>query len=110
MSCAAPSAGSLQVSPLPDRPGWRAIGEVNLLTLPAWERTLRHVSLCEEKVCHLELSAVTFVDVGGVSALAVAAQNLPTGNRIALHRPPTEVPRLLAMFWPDLPSIEVVTR
>ncbi|GAA3779989.1 STAS domain-containing protein [Streptomyces phyllanthi] len=105
-----PSTGVLRVRPLPDRPGWRAVGEINLITRPAWEKTLRQLTVIDEKVCHLELSAVTFVDVGGASVLAAAAQGLPAGRRIMLHQPPAALGRLLDMFWPDLPAIEVVTR
>jgi anti-anti-sigma factor len=105
-----PPVGVLRMYPLPDRAGWRAAGEISLVTRPAWEQSLRQLAVRDEKVCHLELSAVTFVDVGGVSVLAVTAQDLRAGHRIMLHQPPDAVRRLLDMFWPDLPAIEVVTR
>ncbi|MEV0224470.1 STAS domain-containing protein [Streptomyces sp. NPDC050704] len=96
--------------PLTDRTGWQAAGEVSLATRPTWEQTLRRLTLQDVEVCHLELSAVTFVDVAGVSALAVAAQGLPEGRRIMLEQPPAAVPRVLEMFWPGLPGVEVVAR
>jgi anti-anti-sigma regulatory factor len=98
------------VHPLTDRPGWQAVGEVTLLTRPAWEQTLNHLALSDEEACHLELSAVTFVDVAGVSALAVTAQGLRQGRRIVLEEPPATLRRVLDMFWPDLPTVEVMTR
>jgi ABC-type transporter Mla MlaB component len=104
------SHGVLRVWPMPDRAGWRAAGEINLITRSAWEETLQQLTLRQERVCHLELSAVTFVDVHGVSVLAVTAQHLPAGRSIMLHRPPPTLPRVLDMFWPGLPAIEVVTR
>ncbi|NEC86497.1 STAS domain-containing protein [Streptomyces sp. SID12501] len=100
--------------PLRDRAGWRAVGEITSATCPAWERALEELSLRmtlrEEIVCHLEMSAVTFVDVAGASALAVAAQGLSPERRIVVERPPAALPRLLEMFWPDLSVIEVVAR
>ncbi len=105
-----PPVSALLLHPLSDRAGWRAVGEITAATCPAWERTLGQLPLREEFVCHLELSAVTFVDVAGASALAMAAQDLSTGRRIVVERPPTTLPRLLEMFWPDLSVIEVVAR
>ncbi|WP_328406151.1 STAS domain-containing protein [Streptomyces sp. NBC_00390] len=93
--------------PLADRTGWRAAGEITLATCPAWEQTLDRLALRDAEVCHLELSAVTFIDVAGVSALAVTAQELPAGRRIVLDQPPATMRRLLEMFWPDLAAIEV---
>jgi anti-anti-sigma regulatory factor len=104
----------LWLRPLRDRTGWRAVGEITSATCPAWELTLeqltRRMTLREEIVCHLELSAVTFVDVAGASVLAGAAQDLSVERRIVIERPPATLPRLLDMFWPDLPVIEVVAR
>ncbi|MDX3493183.1 STAS domain-containing protein [Streptomyces turgidiscabies] len=106
--------GALRMRPLPDRAGWRAVGEITSATCPTWEQTLqqltRRMTLRKEIVCHLEMSAVTFVDVAGASALAVAAQDLPGRRRIVIERPPATLPRLLEMFWPDLSVIEVVAR
>jgi anti-anti-sigma regulatory factor len=104
------SGGTLQVRPLADRTGWQAVGEVSLTTRPAWERALGCLAQQEAEVCHLELSAVTFVDVAGVSALAVAAQGLPEGHRIMLEQPPAALGRVLDMFWPGLRGVEVVSR
>ncbi|MFE4999276.1 STAS domain-containing protein [Streptomyces mirabilis] len=96
--------------PLSDRAGWRAVGEITSATCPAWERTLKQLTLRNESVCHLEMSAVTFVDVVGASALAVAAQDLPAGRRIVVEQPPATLRRLLEIFWPELSVIEVVAR
>lgn len=106
----APPPGALNVLPLRDRPGWQAVGEVSLLTRPAWEQTLHHLARSDEETCHLELSAVTFVDVAGVSALAMTAQGLPRGRRIVLEEPPATLRRVLDLFWPDLLTVEVMGR
>lgn len=105
-----PSVGALSVLPLKDRPGWQAAGEVSLLTRPAWEQTLCDLARSDEETCHLELSAVTFVDVAGVSALARTAQGLSQGRRIVLEKPPATLRRVLDLFWPDLLSVEVMGR
>jgi anti-anti-sigma regulatory factor len=97
----------LQVSALPDRCGARAVGEVGLSTARVWERLLEQLADRDEKVCVLELSAVTFVDVAGATALAMTAQRLPDDRRIILQQPPHALQRMLEMFWPDLPMIEV---
>ncbi|MEU0009257.1 STAS domain-containing protein [Streptomyces sp. NPDC006314] len=102
------STGVLRVHPLADRPGWQAAGEISLVTRPAWEQTLHQLALSDEEACHLELSAVTFIDVAGVSALAAAAQGLAEGRRIVLEEPPAALRRVLDLFWPDLPAVEVV--
>jgi len=106
----APPGGALRLLPLTDRPGWQAAGEVSLLTRPAWQQTLDRVARTDEETCHLELSAVTFVDVAGVSALAMTAQGLPRGRRIVLEEPPATLRRVLDLFWPDLLSVEVMGR
>ncbi|UIX33276.1 STAS domain-containing protein [Streptomyces sp. GQFP] len=109
----APAESALLLCPLPDRAGWRAVGEVTSATCPAWEQALGQSTLRTEIVWHLEMSAVTFVDVAGVSALAMTAQDLPdlpAGRRIVVERPPATLRRLLEMFWPELSVIEVVTR
>jgi anti-anti-sigma regulatory factor len=54
----------------------------------------------------VELSDVVFVDVAGVSALAITAMNLP-GGRVVVEHPPPQLPRVLEMFWPGLDRIEV---
>jgi anti-anti-sigma regulatory factor len=106
---AAPAAEvpQLQVRPLPGRTGVRAAGEVSLVTRGIWERALEQAVREDEDVYYLELSAVTFVDVAGVDALAGAAQRLGGGRRIVLDRPPPAVSRILELFWPGLRTIEV---
>ncbi|WP_371671740.1 STAS domain-containing protein [Streptomyces sp. NBC_00289] len=98
---------ALSVSPLTGRSGLRVAGEVGLATQVIWERALERAVREDEDVYHLELSAVTFVDVAGAGALAAAAQRLEDGRRIVLNRPPATLQRVLEMFWPELAAIEV---
>ncbi|WP_258054953.1 STAS domain-containing protein [Streptomyces sp. Ru71] len=100
-------APALTLLPLPGRSGLRAMGEISLGTRGEWERALEGVLCEDEDEYYLELSAVTFVDVAGVGALAAAAQRLPDGRRIVLHRPPAVVRRVLDMLWPGIAAIEV---
>ena len=101
-----PAAG-LEGGPLRDRAGMRAAGEVSLATQPVWERLLEELVDGDEPVCHLELSAVTFIDVRGAASLAAAARTLGEGRRIVLWRPPASLRRTLELFWPELSMIEV---
>src|ERR1044072_8522294 len=96
---------TLTGGPLPDRAGWRAVGEISWATQAVWERLLGDLVDRDERVCHLELSAVTFVDVAGATSLVAVAQALEEGRRIVLCRPPTSLRRMLDLLWPDLASI-----
>ncbi|WP_461076319.1 STAS domain-containing protein [Streptomyces deserti] len=95
------------MAPLTGRSGVRAAGEVCLTTRVVWHRVLEQAVREGEDVYYLELSDVTFVDVAGADALAAAAERLRDGRRLVVHRPPPALRRVLEMFWPDLPAIEV---
>ncbi|MDX3310103.1 STAS domain-containing protein [Streptomyces sp. NPDC054884] len=99
----------LEVIPLPGRPGIRARGEVSSVTRSPWEEALAGLARRHAEVSYVELSEVGFVDVAGVAALAVTALGLPSG-RVVVEYPPPQVSRVLSLFWPDLPRIEVAPR
>ncbi|WP_405719762.1 STAS domain-containing protein [Streptomyces sp. NBC_01537] len=99
-------AAVLDIRPLADRHGVRASGEVCLPTYVAWERALDELVGHDGDV-HLELSAITYVDVAGATAMAAAAGRLGEGRRMVLHRPPQVLRRTLQIFWPGLTAIEV---
>ncbi|MEV6759599.1 STAS domain-containing protein [Streptomyces sp. NPDC051105] len=106
--CAVPPRGAvLQIDPLPDRSGLGAIGEISMNTRSVWQQALNQLVERRADVLHMDLSRVRFVDVAGVTDLAVTAQRLPEGQRIVLHGPPPQVPRILEHFWPDIVAIEV---
>ncbi|MFE5922036.1 STAS domain-containing protein [Streptomyces sp. NPDC056468] len=107
-SLPAPLDGELALSPLTGDSGWRVAGEITLATCRDWEQMLDGLVRSDAPVCHPELSAVTFADVAGVSALAVTAHGLTTGRRVVVKRPPACM-RRLEMFWPKLHAIEVVS-
>ncbi|MGX1273091.1 STAS domain-containing protein [Streptomyces phaeoluteigriseus] len=107
----APAHGGavLEVSPLSGRAGIRVSGEISVTTRPSWEGALAELARRHADVSYVELSRVGFVDVAGVSALAVTAMNLP-GGRVVLEYPPAQLTRVLALFWPALQGIEVAPR
>ncbi|MCX2928064.1 STAS domain-containing protein [Streptomyces sp. NEAU-W12] len=92
---------------MPDSSGLEAIGEIGMRTRTVWQQALKQLAERRTDVLHLDLSRVRFVDVAGVTDLAVAAQRLPEGQRIVLHRPPAQLPRILELFWPGIAAIEV---
>lgn len=104
-----PSHGApgLEVHPLPDRPGVRAAGEVDVGTRPVWSDALGRLVLRSEDMLHVDMSRVTFIDVAGVTDLAMAAQSLGNRRRLVVEQPPPQVPRVLELLWPDLDGIEV---
>ncbi|MFJ7768736.1 hypothetical protein ACIQ1J_10095 [Streptomyces sp. NPDC097107] len=57
----------------------------------------------------MELSDVAFVDVAGVTALALTAMNLPDGRAVVEH-PPPQLPRVLDICRPGLNRMEVASR
>ncbi|GAA2725276.1 MULTISPECIES: STAS domain-containing protein [Streptomyces] len=102
-----PAVGAdLVVRTLGEPPGLRIAGEVSLRTHPAWEGALASLPAGGSEV-HLELSALTFVDVFGATTLALAAQRLGAGRRLVVDRPPPSLRRVLETFWSDLAAIEV---
>ncbi|MGW2787953.1 STAS domain-containing protein [Streptomyces populi] len=100
-------AATLQIDALPDSSGLGVIGEISMNTRTAWRQALEQLIERRTGVVHLDMSQVRFVDVAGVTDLAVTAQRLPEGQRIVLHRPPTQLSRILELFWPGLAAIEV---
>ncbi|MFG3021570.1 STAS domain-containing protein [Streptomyces sp. NPDC048254] len=102
-----PRGAVLQINPLPDSSGLGAIGEISMNTRSVWQQALNQLVERRTDVLHVDLSRVRFVDVAGVTDLAVTAQRLPEGQRIVLHGPPPQLPRILKHFWPDIAAIEV---
>ncbi|MEV7368230.1 STAS domain-containing protein [Streptomyces sp. NPDC004279] len=97
----------LEVYPLMGRPGVRAIGEIGLDTRTAWREVLARLVRSSADRLHVDPSLVTFIDVAGVTDLAVAARSLSGGRRIVVHRPPPQLARVPAVCRPELGGIEV---
>ncbi|MEU6368662.1 STAS domain-containing protein [Streptomyces sp. NPDC046931] len=109
LSAAPPRHGArLEAHPLPERPGVRVVGEVTLDTRRAWQEALGLLAQHGgTPPLHVELSEVAFIDVAGVTDLVKAAQSLPEGQCLVVHRPPPQMARVLDIFWPGLGRIEV---
>lgn len=66
----------------------------------------------EARTIRLHLGAVTFVDVGAMSNLVLAARELGGGRELLLVSPPPMVERLLAVAWrgDPMPALRVESR
>ncbi|MCP2290662.1 STAS domain-containing protein [Nocardia amikacinitolerans] len=104
-----PLSAELAVSPLLDRPGVRASGEITAVTRSSWEDALAELARRHTNVSYVDLSNVAYIDVSGTTALAVTAMSLPVG-RVVVENPPSSLSRVLEMFWPNLNRIEVTPR
>lgn len=106
---AAPPRGTagLEVLPLLERPGVRAVGEVGTGTRSVWSEALGRLARRREDLLYVEMSQVTFIDVAGVTDLVMTAQSMHGGQRIRVEKPPAQVVRILEIFWPEWDGIEV---
>ncbi|PXX61626.1 STAS domain-containing protein [Nocardia tenerifensis] len=81
------------------------MGQVDFATHDAWETALAQLPAAPD--VHLELSELTFIDTHGTLILVEATNQTAKGRRVVLHNPPLTLVRILELFWPSLPSIEV---
>jgi anti-anti-sigma regulatory factor len=84
-------------------------GTLDATTSAQLENALRPLVAAGDDV-HLDLSRLIFADVSGATVLATSAQRLPDSRRLVLERPPRQLRRIIDLFWPELPCIQVVTR
>jgi ABC-type transporter Mla MlaB component len=91
----------------PSGSGVRVSGEVDLVTRSAWAELLADLAATGDDI-ELDLSGVSFIDVGGATALARAAQRLPPGRRLRIHHPPLCLRYLVDLLWGPLTTIEMV--
>ena len=99
----------LTIDALGDGHRLRIAGTLDATTSPLLESALRPLLATGDDV-HLDLSRLVFADVSGATVLATSAQRMPAGRRLQLERPPRQLRRIIDLFWPGLPCIEVVTR
>ncbi|MFG2007105.1 STAS domain-containing protein [Spirillospora sp. NPDC048911] len=102
-------AGGLWVKRLPERPGMRVGGEINIGNRTVWESALDDLARTGP-VVHLELAELRMVDAGGAAALVATATRLGGGGRVVLYDPPPALCRILSLLWPELNGIEVSGR
>ncbi|MFC9930687.1 hypothetical protein [Streptomyces sp. NPDC127190] len=76
-------------------------------TRAVWQEALGRLSRRSESCLYVEMSQLTFIDVAGVTDLALAARSLSGDRLFVLEQPPPQVPRILDLFWSGLSGIEV---
>jgi anti-sigma B factor antagonist len=76
-------------------------GEIDLVTAPLLERNLLAAIAIGRDVVEVDLSAVTFMDARGVSALVNARNAVGDGSTLRLHAPSEPVVRMLELCGVD---------
>ncbi|GAA2894294.1 hypothetical protein GCM10010517_58960 [Streptosporangium fragile] len=104
-----PGRGSLRIAPLMTPAGLKVSGEVDRTTRGIWQEALGGLVTGGGDL-HLDLSELTFIDVRGAWLLTQAARDLPSGNRMFLHRSPYCLRSVLTLIGSDPSPIEVEIR
>lgn len=90
---------------------WVLAGDVDLATRPSLGLALAalttRVALGRGATNHLDLSALTFMDVGGARCLVELAQALRPTGRLVLHHEPEWLAQLIRNCWGDVPGLAV---
>jgi anti-anti-sigma factor len=97
----------LRVEALPNRAGVRVAGEVDVTVRDSWHASLAPLAEGDGDV-HLDLSALTFIDVRGVAELIALAHGLGEERQMVLHQPPRVLRQVMDVLWPDAPRSIVV--
>jgi anti-anti-sigma factor len=87
--------------------GLTLVGDFDLTARPRLEAALENLRDADADL-HIDLSGVTFVDVGSLAVLAKACRTLPPGRRMFLHSPSAQVRRAIDFLWPRLGRLEIV--
>ncbi|MEU3459310.1 MEDS domain-containing protein [Streptomyces sp. NPDC006733] len=98
----------LTVSASPDGPGVRLHGHADLDTRSSLATVLRHVARIPGPVVHVDLAAVSFLDVDALAQLVSATVSLQRdGRRLVLQSPPASLMRAAAMFPDECDVLEI---
>jgi anti-anti-sigma regulatory factor len=95
------------VEALPGRCGVRVAGEVDVTVRDSWRAMLAALADVDGDV-HLDLSALTFIDVQGVAELVELADGLGEERRMVLRQPPRVLQQVMNVLWPHAPRSIVV--
>ncbi|MBB5896183.1 STAS domain-containing protein [Kutzneria kofuensis] len=98
---------ALRVEALPDQVGVRVAGEVDATVRDSWHATLAPLVDVDGDI-HLDLSALTFIDVRGVAELVELAHGLGEERQMVLHQPPRVLRQVMDVLWPDAPRLVMV--
>src|SRR3954454_9267930 len=96
-------AWEIEITAMAGPTGIRVAGEVDMATLPVWEVAL-DVMCGAPGDTVVDMAGLTFIDVGGLRALARAAQSLRTqGRRISLCGVRPAIRRVIDVLgWTEL--------
>jgi hypothetical protein len=89
----------LTVTVLDGQAGLSLRGEADMLGTDALRSAIAGLPANVSEV-HLELAALSFIDVGCTRELLALAR-CPARSRLILHQPPRAMTRLIRLLWPD---------
>jgi ABC-type transporter Mla MlaB component len=98
-------AGRLAVTPLTGVVGFAIRGEIDQSNRSILAAALLDVVAHGGDV-HLDMTEVSFVDVGTAALLVELAERLRPRGELLVHHPPYELSYLLSTLWPGTASIE----
>ena len=101
------ATGALTIRRLAGRRGLLLDGEADINSRGALRGALRALMSDGPGEIHLELAALTFIDVSCTRELATLTQ-FPHPARVVLHNPPWPLQRIITLAWPNA-SIEVAS-
>jgi anti-anti-sigma factor len=95
----------LRITPLLDPQGLRIEGDLDITTLPALTQAL--ASMPSVSIC-IDLSGLTFIDVGGLRALVTTAARLEGEHVLTLRSASAQLRHLLDLTgWHDAPRLRL---
>lgn len=102
--------GALRISRLVQPPGLRLTGDIDASNVTAVADALAKAMQGEGDV-HLDLSGLTFCDVGGMRAIVSAAERLGGTRRLVLRGLPSHLQHVIRVIgWDELPGLTIVAR
>ena len=89
-----------------DQPmGLRFAGEIDITNSDSVAQSIR-IALADVSRSHLDVSGLSFIDVGGIRALVEAAQELGEGRLLLLHGLAPQLETVLRVTgWTDVPAL-----
>jgi anti-anti-sigma factor len=90
----------LRVEALRSQVGVRVAGEVDASVRDGWHAALAPWADVDDDI-HLDLSALTFIDVRGVAELVELAQSPGKQRQVVLHQPPRVLRQVMDVLWPE---------
>ncbi|MEV0908018.1 STAS domain-containing protein [Streptomyces hokutonensis] len=88
-------------------PGLRLEGEIDLCSQGLLAAALHQAVQFDSGDLHVDLTGVTFIDVGGIRTMTTAAKTLSRdGRRLLLHATPSETRKVIHLLgWETTPGL-----